>query len=71
LSITQSLGKRAFSDSLLGITPETAELSTVLFSDNNKNPADRIITAISTIENAKLVTIDKKLRQSRKVATNW
>ena len=55
----------------LGITPEIAELSTDLFSDNNKDPADRIIAATLIIENAKLVTADKKLRQSKKVATIW
>ncbi|RZB29809.1 MAG: hypothetical protein SRB1_02089 [Desulfobacteraceae bacterium Eth-SRB1] len=55
----------------LGITPEIAELSTDLFSDNNKDPADRIIAATSIIENAKLITADKKLRQSKKVATIW
>jgi PIN domain nuclease of toxin-antitoxin system len=54
-----------------GITPEIARLSAKLFSDNNKDPADRIITATSIIENAKLVTADKKLRQSRKVTTIW
>ena len=55
----------------LGITPEIAELSTNLFSDNNKDPADRIIAATSIIENARLVTADKKLRQSQKVAAIW
>ncbi|MBW2664513.1 MAG: type II toxin-antitoxin system VapC family toxin [Deltaproteobacteria bacterium] len=55
----------------LGITPEIAALSTNLLSDNNKDPADRIIAATSIIENAKLVTADKKLRQSKKVATIW
>jgi PIN domain nuclease of toxin-antitoxin system len=54
-----------------GITPEIARLSAKLFSDNNKDPADRIIVATSIIENAKLVTADKKLRQSRKVTTIW
>jgi PIN domain nuclease of toxin-antitoxin system len=54
-----------------GITPEIARLSAKLFSDNNKDPADRIIAATSIIENAKLVTADKKLRQSRKVNTIW
>ena len=56
---------------LIGITSEISELSTNLFSDNNKDPADRIIASTSIIENAKLVTADKKLRQSRKVATIW
>lgn len=55
----------------LGITPEIARLSAELFSDNNKDPADRIIAATSIIENAKLVTADKKLRQSGKVTTIW
>jgi len=54
-----------------GITPEIAGLSARLFSDNNKDPADRIIAATSIIENAKLVTADKKLRQSKKVTTIW
>ena len=54
-----------------GITPKIARLSAKLFSDNNKDPADRIIAATSIIENAKLVTADKKLRQSRKVTTIW
>lgn len=53
------------------ITPEIAGLSANLFSDNTKDPADRIIAATSIIENAKLVTADKKLRKSRKVTTIW
>ena len=53
-----------------GITPEIAWLSTGLFSDNNKDPADRIIAATSIIENANLVTTDNELRKCRKVATN-
>ena len=54
-----------------GITPEIAWLSTALLSDNNKDPADRIIAATSIIENANLVTADNELRQSKKVATIW
>jgi len=54
-----------------GITPEIAWLSTALFSDNNKDPADRIIAATSIIENANLVTADNGLRRSKKVATIW
>ena len=57
--------------SLMGITPEIAALSTDLSLDNNKDPADRIIAATSIIKNTKLVTADKKLRQSKKVATIW
>ena len=55
----------------MGITPDIAALSTDLLSDNNKDPADRIIAATSIIENAKLVTADKKLRKSQKVTTIW
>ena len=54
-----------------GITPEIAWLSTDLFLDNNKDPADRIIAATSIIENANLVTADNELRKSKKVATIW
>ena len=53
------------------ITPEIAELSTELFSGENKDPADRIIAATSICEDAELVTADKKLRRSKKVATIW
>jgi len=56
---------------LRGITPEIAELSTKLFHDDNKDPADRIIAATSIVENAKLLTADKKLWQSKKVVTIW
>ena len=56
---------------LRGISPEIAWLSTSLFSDNNKDPADRIIAATSIIENANLITADKELRQSEEVATIW
>ena len=54
-----------------GISPEIAWLSTGLFSDNNKDPADRIVAATSIIENANLITADKELRQSKEVATIW
>ncbi len=53
------------------ITPEIAWLSTDLFSNNNKDPADRIIAATSFVENANLVTADKELRQSNRIATIW
>ena len=56
---------------LRGITPEIAWLSTDLFSDNNKDPADKVIAATSIIENANLITADKELRQSKEVATIW
>ena len=56
---------------LRGITPEVAWLSANLFSENNKDPADRIIAATSIIEKANLVTADNELRQSKKVSTIW
>ncbi len=56
---------------LRGITPEIAWLSTNLFSDNNKDPADKIISATTIIENATLITADKQLRQSKEVGTVW
>ena len=56
---------------LYGITPEIAELSTKLFSADNKDPADRIIAATSIIQKTRLVTADKKLRGSKTVATIW
>jgi PIN domain nuclease of toxin-antitoxin system len=54
-----------------GITPQIAELSTQLFSDANKDPADRIISATAIVEKANLVTSDKMLRRSKKVHTIW
>jgi len=56
---------------LRGITPEIALLSTDLFSDTSKDPADKIIAATTIIENTNLITADKKLRQSKEVATIW
>jgi len=56
---------------LWNISPEIADLSTRLFTDTNKDPADRIIAATAIVENAKLVTADKKLRKSTKVPTIW
>ena len=54
-----------------GISPKVAELSTHLFAVTNKDPADRIISATAIIEQAKLVTSDKKLRRSKKIHTIW
>ena len=56
---------------LRGITPEIALLSTDVFSDTSKDPADKIIAATTIIENTNLITADKKLRQSKEVATIW
>ena len=56
---------------LRGITPEIAELSAQLLSHISGDPADSIIAATSIIENTKLVTADKKLRQSGEIVTIW
>lgn len=56
---------------LRGITPEVAELSTHLLSDLTRDPADSIIVATSIIENAKLITADKSLRESKRISTIW
>ena len=57
--------------SVKAITPEIAELSATLFSAQNKDPADRIISATAVIEKAKLVTADKFLLQSTHISTIW
>lgn len=54
-----------------GITPEIAGLSTQIFNDSNKDPADRIIAATSIIENAKLITADKYLQNAKNISTTW
>ena len=56
---------------LYGITSEIAELSSTLGLGANKDPADRIIAATSIIKNAKLVTADNDLRQSKNISTIW
>jgi len=54
-----------------GITPQVAEVSTHLLSDLNRDPADSIIAATSIIENAKLTTAGKNLRESKRISTIW
>ena len=56
---------------LRSISPEIAELSTQLFLNINKDPADRIIAATAIINNLELITYDKSMRQSRKIRTIW
>ncbi len=56
---------------LKGITPEIAELSTLLPLEINLDPADRIICATSLTMNIPLVTADKKLRKNKTVKTIW
>jgi PIN domain nuclease of toxin-antitoxin system len=57
--------------SVIQISPEIAELSVNFGEDVNKDPADRIITATSIIQNAQLVTADRNLIQSKIVETIW
>ena len=56
---------------LRSISPEIAELSTQLFLNTNKDPADRIIAATAIINNLELITYDKSMRQSKKIRTIW
>jgi PIN domain nuclease of toxin-antitoxin system len=53
------------------ITPAVAELSSQLFADAHKDPADRIIAATAIVSQAPLVTADEYLRRSRQVRTIW
>ena len=45
--------------------------TSVADAEKMRRVADRIIAATSIIENAGLVTADKYLRRSKKVATIW
>ena len=53
------------------ISPEIAELSVKFDESINKDPADRIISATSIIQNARLVTADKNLIASEIIETVW
>ncbi|WP_018276142.1 type II toxin-antitoxin system VapC family toxin [Teredinibacter turnerae] len=57
--------------SVVQISPEIADLSVTLGSEINKDPADRIISATSIIQNARLVTADQNLISSDLVDTIW
>ncbi|MEX0619315.1 MAG: type II toxin-antitoxin system VapC family toxin [Pseudohongiellaceae bacterium] len=57
--------------SVISISPEIAELSTNFGNDVSDDHADRIIAATSVINNAQLVTADKKLRESELLDTVW
>jgi len=54
-----------------GITPEIAELSSLLSEEINKDPADRIIAATSLVMGVPLVTADSNLNQSDRLRTIW
>jgi PIN domain nuclease of toxin-antitoxin system len=63
------LGARHYT--VLGITPEMAELSVTLGSEINGDPADRLIVAASILHQAPIVTADANLLKSRLVETIW
>ncbi len=56
---------------LKGITPEIAELSTLLSTEISQDPADRIICATALTMKMPLVTADKNLRKSKLINTIW
>lgn len=49
---------------ILSITPQIASLSTTILSNNNLDPADRLIAATSVHHQALLITSDEKLLQT-------
>lgn len=53
------------------ITPEISSLVTNFDDSVNNDPADRIISATSIIEQAPLITKDDNLRKSKIVSTIW
>lgn len=57
--------------SVIQISPEIAELSVNFGAEINKDPADRIISATSIIQNSQLVTADQNLISSELVDTIW
>ncbi len=56
---------------LLPLTPVVAVLSTQLGRGFHGDPADRQIVATALTHNAKLVTMDKNIRQFKPVETIW
>ena len=56
---------------ILQITPEIAELSVNFGAEINNDPADRLISATSIIENLSIVTSDRNLRNSDLLNTTW
>lgn len=53
------------------ISPEIAELSVNIGAEINSDHADRIIAATAIIHNARLVTADQNLRNSKLLDTVW
>lgn len=53
------------------ISPEIAELSVSFGQEINNDSADRIISATTIIKGARLITADKNLINSERIATIW
>ncbi|MBL3529724.1 MAG: type II toxin-antitoxin system VapC family toxin [gamma proteobacterium endosymbiont of Lamellibrachia anaximandri] len=53
------------------ITPEIAELSVNFGAEINNDPADRLISATSILNNAPVVTADQNLRNAAILETIW
>lgn len=53
------------------ITPLIAALSAQLPAEINRDPADRLIVATALVENARLLTADRNLRDTDVIATIW
>ena len=56
---------------LKGLTPEIAEMSTLLPEEVNLDPADRIIAATSLILEIPLITSDRNLLKAKSLKTIW
>ncbi|MDQ7075871.1 MAG: hypothetical protein Q9O24_12150 [Gammaproteobacteria bacterium] len=51
--------------------PEIAELSVNLSNEINNNPADRLIAAISILNNTPIIAEDQNLKSAEMVKTIW
>lgn len=63
------LGSRNYT--IVGISPEIAEVSVNFDDEINSDPADRLIAATSILKDAPIVTADKNLRNAAVVETIW
>lgn len=63
------LGSRNYT--VIGISPEIAELSVILDDEISSDPADRLIAATSILNHAPIVTADRNLRDASVVDTIW
>lgn len=63
------LGSRNYT--VIGISPEIAELAVILDDEISSDPADRLIAATSILNHAPIVTADRNLRDASVVDTIW